>query len=550
MNFNWFNPFSSAFLNAADPYETSIESQKVTNSQGFSSEDFEIGNSNLGWSGDVVSTYTNFKSYFSNKATKIAMYREMAYFPEISDAIDNICDSAICSDASGKYANIRIIKDMPPKERRIMIETFDYVMNEVFDFKERGWDLFRRWLIEGELFVEFTLNNRRSKIISAKVLPAFSTFPVYQSDKIIKFVQSVETNAKGTEDRFFEANQVGYSKFSEIGKSKLDIRGYLEGAIRPYNQLKNIEDALLIYRLVRAPERRLWNVEVGRLPPGKAEEHLKRLIQRYKKSNVYNSETGMVDSTINTQSLTEDFWFTKREGQGTTVETLQSGMNLGELEDVNYFLRKLYKTLKIPRSRWEDTLNTTYTAQKPGEITREEVKFGQFIGRLQERFKKVIIDAVQVQLRLNKDFEQRYARNGAFDIDFVESNVFAEHKRLQMLDTKLVIWDKVKEDIVSLDNPNAPWSKEFAMKDIYGMSDADYMKNESLKMNELQQLKDFKLRKAEKPDVSDLIKDKIAATEPEPTSEPIPTEEESPEPTNSGESEPGEANQNQEENQV
>ena len=178
----------------------------------------------------------------------------------------------------------------------------------------------------------------------------------------------------------------------------LDVRGYLESVIRIYNQLKSLEDSLIVYRLVRAPERRVWNIEVSRLPHQKAEEYIKGLIHKYKRKHTYNPADGSVDSSRNVQSLAEDFWFAKREGQGTNVETLASGMNLGELDDVKYFLAKMYKALQIPKTRWSPDLQpSNYSTGR--ELDREELKFTFFINSMQKQFKKVIKDCFMEQIK-------------------------------------------------------------------------------------------------------------------------------------------------------
>jgi hypothetical protein len=231
---------------------------------------------------------------------------------------------------------------------------------------------------------------------------------------------------------------------------------------------------------VRAPERRLWNVETGRLPPGKAEEYLKGLVARYKKNYTYNSETGSVDSQKLFQALTDDYWFAKKEGQGTTVDTLQSGMNLGELDDVKLFLTSLYKSLQIPRSRWEDNLNSVTSMSAPGELTREELRFSRMIARFRNRFKKIFIDLLCTQLSLSNQVDAKYTRYSMFDIEYSEENAFAEQKKLLNAKSKLEVLTMAQTMIRNKDNPNGLFSQKYAMKNFWGCTEQEYqeMQNE------------------------------------------------------------------------
>ena len=499
MNIN-LNPFSSFFLRSKNKIEAEREDQMQRNSQGISQEEEVLidamqtaysGGNNYGIAGNFNSTNTAFRSVFSNKTQKIVTYKEMSYFPEIVDALSIICDEAITPDEYGHYVKLKILKEIPAREEKHIRKVFDYIYNDVLKFEKRGWEMFRSWLIESELFLEKVLNDKGTKIVGVKVLPAANTYPIYEGNVIKKFVQTTKKvnrfrlDQVATYETTFEHDQICYLNYGMYGVNPLDIRGYLEPSIRTWNMLRNLEDAVVIYRITRAPERRLWNVEGGRIPPGKGEEFLRNLIARYKKDFNYDPTTGSVDSKKLFQALTHDFWFLKREGSGTDVQVLQSGMNLGEIEDVNYMLRKLYKTLNIPRSRWEDTMNTVATGMAPGEITREEVKFSRFIGRLRNRFKHIFIDLLTTQLRLYNQIDQKYTQEKLFDIEFCEENVFAEQKHLMNLKSRLEVASMMSQDIATKENPNGLWPKRFVMDKVFSMDDDQFQSLQNMIAEEI-----------------------------------------------------------------
>ncbi len=501
MEFSNLNPFSQYFMRSRHASDEEREKQSIKNSQGVSQEEeqlvaaaqnaYNMGySSNVGSAGDFSSSTIAFKSIFSNKVQKINTYREMSYFPEIHNALNVICDEAITPDKNGDYVKLKIRKEIPLREEKHIRKIFNYINDEVLKFRDNGWTLFRTFMIESELFLEKVLNDKGTKIISVKLLPSSNTYPIYDGKVITRFVQTTKKIVRynvgnNNVDTHFDADQICYINYGDYGMNQLDVRGYLEASIRTWNQLRNLEDALLIYRLARAPERRLWNVELGRLPPGKAEEFLKNMIMKYRTNLNYNSQTGTIDTQKAFQAFTEDYWFGKREGQGTTVDVLQSGMNLGELNDVNLFLTKLYLTLQIPKSRWQDTMNSVAANMAPGEITREEVHFSRMIERFRNRFKKIFIDLLTTQLRLFNQIDQKYTRASLFDIEFCEDNVFAEQKHLLNVKSKLEVLSMITPDIVSKDNPNGIWSRKYALTKLINMSEEDFDLNEKMKREEL-----------------------------------------------------------------
>jgi len=508
-----FNPFAKYFRQSR-PEEEAREQEEIQNSQGISQEEIDLANF-INY--DYLSTpgYTmtyigiQFEQYFASKAGRILKYRQMARYPIINDGINQICDEAIVDNADGGVLDLEINEEIPEHIEAEIRKIWNYLTVTVFRFNERGWELFRKWLVEAELYVEMVLNDKGDDIIGIKVLPAHTMTPVYDENKIKAFMQ-VGTNMPDEDIRrvypdnanrgnvsyahtqnfsqgmannvIFDKDQVAYSNFGDFGDSLLDVRGYLDPAIRSYNQLKNMEDALVVYRLVRAPQRRVWNIYTARMPKGKADEYVRQLAFRYKKKVIYDPETGAMNSAQNVQGLTEDFWFTRDiNGNGTTVDTIGGDSNFGEMDDIKYFQENLYKTMNLPKTRWDDVAaDNQYTTGKSGEIAREEIKFSRMVERMQRRFKYVILDPFMTLLRL-RGIDERYVDYNMYNINFTKSNLFKEYKELELLEARIAILGSVSEFIYDAEeNPTGFFAKEFALRRFFLISDEDYNWNKEL----------------------------------------------------------------------
>ncbi len=502
-----FNPLESFFGKLRPKQEVEEEKAIVKNSIAASEDDLISKNKNLGnYNGGILNNYIQFEQVFQTKEQKISKYREMEDYPEISDALDIVSDEAIIQDDEGKIVSLTIKgeADLPKNIVKQIRDESEYLMENVFKIKERGWPVFRRFLSEGETYLEKIVDDKKKSIVSLKIIPPFRITPVYESSIIKGYYHGTlkkDANGSWTEDNvFMPSTQVAYINWGEYIRGDItDPKSYLWSAIRPYNQLRNLEDALMVYRLSRAIEKRVFNIEVGQMPAGKAREYLSKMINQFKKVINYDSNTGQIQQSQNLMSLNEDFWFTQNNGQGSKVETLQSGMNLGELKDVEYFLKKLYKTLKMPKSRWEDS-NSLFNSGKGGEITREEIKFNQFVERIQGRFKKLFVDCLLTQLKL-KGIAEEYINPNLYDYTYTQSNLFAEYQKIELLESNLSLMNTAFPLIWSPINPQGVFDKEFAMKHFFRISEEEYLENKRMleaKKNEaLEDHYDDKLATAE-----------------------------------------------------
>ena len=495
-NFAYFNPFSKFFLAKTDK-DRETEQQILQNAQGVSELDeldyydrFDAV-PDLGPGGEAFVAPIHFSQLFQHKKHRISTYRQMSLFPEVSEALDIVADDAIVEDAKGKIVRLNFKKELHASMQRKLQNEFNYLIEEVFK-PERIYSFYKKWLIEGELFLELVLNKDGNNIIGIKPLAAFKTRPIYKGNIIVGFAQlKTEDDGSGQPVQYlnpeddlvaFPRAQIAYSCWDlyGFGKDKTDVRGYLEPAVRTYNQLRNLEDAVIVYRLVRAPERRVWNIEVGKMPTGKAEEHIKKLIHKYKKQVNYNTHTGAIDSSMNVQAMTEDFWFAQRDGSGSRIDTIGGAMNLGELTDIEYFLTKLQKVLKMPKDRFQDA-SAQYSSGR--NMEREEVRFGKFIDRTLNRFKAIFMDAFIQQLKF-KNFPTEVINRALYDFKFTESNYFKEFKKSELIESKMNIWSTMSSFVTSPQEPNAPFSEEFVMREWMNMTDAEIAANIKFKAKE------------------------------------------------------------------
>jgi hypothetical protein len=499
MNFSLANMFSknrfSKFFSRGREHEEIQTQQILKNSQGIDQEQLDrsayFSNDYMDNPQNAI-TYlgTSFEQYLGNKVSRIMQYRTMSNYPIIMDSIENICDEAIVDNPTGDVFSLHITEELPEHIEEQIREEWDYLAHDVFQINELSWNFFKKFITDGEIYIELILDSNGKNVIGIKVLPSHTMMPIYENGEIVSYIQTKRGINNNTSNNIgeqeeqvtvFDKDQIVYVNYGPTGDNSLDVRGYLDSAIRVYNQLKNLEDSLVVFRLIRAPMRRIWNIFTGSMPKGKSEEYIKGLQQRYKKKIVYNSETGATDSTANIISLTEDYWFSKNsEGNGTTVETLDGASTfLQDLDDLKWIRENLYKALKIPTSRWSDPSTQTYNVGKNAEVTREEVKFTKFVERLQRRFKFLFLDAFVTQLRL-KGFDKEYTTLRLYDIQFTKSNLFKEFRELEMNNSKLTTLASAKDLIYSEENQSGIFALEYAMKNFFLMTDEQWNENQKM----------------------------------------------------------------------
>lgn len=485
------NPFEKLFMSLIPKSVSEKDAALIKNSLTTSESEM---NSRTLFPGNAMGFEVNnvtFDAYFSSKENRIFIYRGMKLYPEIADAIDTILDEAIVESPLGKIVDLNFVEDdkVPETIQKKAKEVADYIFNDVLRVRENLSDYFKKWLVDGELYLEKIISEDKKHIVAVKTVPAFRIFPYYERGIIRGFIHGPYDPQKQykREDIKFPREQIAYVNYGEFTNGDLyKPEGFLEPAVKTYNMLRQMEDAVVIYRISRASERLVFNVEVGNLSPQKAESAITKLINKYRKNIVYDPSTGLLSQAYNSMALHENYFFPQSDGKGSAVTQLPGAQNLSELGDIQLFQKKLYKALKIPKSRWQDNQIAVFNS-RPGEIEREEMKFNSFIRKLQNRFKRILLDLIISEMKL-RNVGEKYLDPDLYDIAFTKNNYYSEFKDLQLMEEKLSILNAASPSMISKDNLNGILSTEYVLKNILQMDDEDYKENEKLLKKEKKKL--------------------------------------------------------------
>ena len=405
-------------------------------------------------------TYVDLDGSAKNEIELIGRYREMAMQPEIESAIDDIINEAICQDDDGR--NIRMILDelkQPDKIKKSLQTEFSTVLR-LLNYNQMAQDIFRRYYVDGRLYYHMIIDREKPTegIKELRYIDPRKIRKVREVKKSKDERTGVEVANVINEYYIFNDKVISgsSSNFGPVGvrittdsiisvvSGLMDSRravvlSYLHKAIKPLNQLRMIEDATVIYRISRAPERRIFYIDVGNLPKLKAEQYLRDIMVKYKNKLVYDAVTGEVRDDRKFLSMMEDFWLPRREGgKGTEITTLPGGQNLGELEDVKYFEKKLYKALSVPVSRLNPE-SSGFSLGRTNEITRDELKFAKFVDRLRNKFSNLFDQAMRVQVVLKGicTAEEWDMMKENIYYDFIKDNNFTELKDAELMTNRL-----------------------------------------------------------------------------------------------------------------
>ena len=456
----------------AELFGWEVKKKEGDKAKSFVAPSDEEGTLDIAGGAGFFGQYLSYDKAARNDYDLVRKYRQTSENPECDQAIEDIINEAITADETD--ISVAVNLDWVPLSmsiKRKIDEEFKEVLT-LLQWKKKGHDIFRRWYIDGRIFYH--------KLVDEKSPRKGITEVRYIDPKFIKKIREVEKEKvqNGVEviksvKEWYVYNEAGvYPSLPAIGGSSNSqaqglkispdaiayvpsglynpttnqVYSLLQKAIKPTNQLRMIEDAVVIYRIARAPERRIFYIDVGNLPKPKAEAYMKDVMSRYRNKVVYDSNSGEIMDDRNQMSMLEDFWLPRREGgRGTDVSTLSGGQNLGELEDIKYFQKKLYKSLNIPISRLES--EGGFNLGKSTEITRDEIKFSKFIQRLRKKFSELFQDMLKTQLVLKgimKPEDWDHIKEYMV-YDFKDDNHFQELKELEILNERMTALQAVND---------------------------------------------------------------------------------------------------------
>jgi hypothetical protein len=424
--------------------------------------------------------YLDVEGVFKTEYDLIRRYREMALHPEVDSAIEDILCEAIVADQNDSPIQIDLENlKVGPQIKDIIRSEFQYI-KEMLDFDKKAHEIFRNWYVDGRIYYHKVIDLEKPEegIKELRYIDALKIKYVREQKKkgganAIQYTPGNNPGAnndpmsadfEGLSEYFiytphsYQKNQYGSVavtgqqkdavKFAKdavtfctsglVDRNKQTVLSYLQKSIKALNQLRMIEDSLVIYRLSRAPERRIFYIDVGNLPKAKAEQYLREVMARYRNKLTYDANTGEIRDDKKYMSMMEDFWLPRREGgRGTEISTLPGGQNLGELTDVEYFQKKLYRSLNVPESRLAD--NSGFSLGRSSEILRDELKFTKFVGRMRKRFSNLFHDILKTQLILKNVVtpEEWETMSDHIQYDFLYDNHFAELKDAELMNERL-----------------------------------------------------------------------------------------------------------------
>ena len=423
--------------------------------------------------------YLDVEGVFKTEFDLLKRYRDMALHPEVDSAIEDIISEAIVSDLNDSPVEIELSNLNASDKVKDIIRTEFQFIKEMLDFDKKSHEIFRNWYVDGRLYyhkvidlakpeegikelrymdaakVKFVREQKKDGNAGAIALsqrpgadsdptkydfPGITEYFIYNPGNTKNSYGSVTVTTQKTEAVKIAKDAVAYCTSGLVDRNKKTTLSYLHKAIKALNQLRMIEDSLVIYRLSRAPERRIFYIDVGNLPKVKAEQYLKEVMSRYRNKLTYDAQTGEMRDDKKYMSMMEDFWLPRREGgRGTEITTLPGGQNLGELTDVEYFQKKLYRSLQVPESR--TNIDSGFSLGRSSEILRDELKFSKFVGRMRKRFSHLFHDILRTQLILKNIVtpEEWDAMSDHIQYDYLYDNHFAELKDAELMQERLGI---------------------------------------------------------------------------------------------------------------
>ena len=440
--------------------------------------------------GGAYGTYVDLEGKAKNEGELVTKYRQMVQQPECDSAVQDVVNEAIIvTEDSGPVSIVLDNLDYPDSIKNKITKEFESVL-KMLDFNNTAYDIFRKWYVDGRLYYHIVIDekNPRQGIKDLRYIDPRKIRkirePITEKDKrtgvtvykgineYYMYNQGGMTSANSSQGVKIAKDSIAYCHSGLLDERNSMVYSYLHKALKPLNQLRMLEDAVVIYRLARAPERRVFYIDVGNLPKMKAEQYMRDMMVKHKNKLIYDASTGEVRDDRKFMTMLEDFWLPRREGgRGTEITTLPGGQSLGEMDDVDYFRRKLYKSLNVPVTRMESEGN--FNLGRSSEITRDEVKFNKFIMRLRTRFSILFDEILEIQLALKGVITRAEWKEMKQDIhfDYQEDNHFTELKDTEIMQGRLQILGEIDGYVGKY------FSEDWVRKNVLRMTEED-IKNE------------------------------------------------------------------------
>ena len=435
--------------------------------------------------GGYFGSYLDMEGTAKNEADLVRRYREISLHPECDQAIEDICNEAIVS--SEEKDSVRVTLENIPFGNEVKKRIDEEFLNvlKLMNFSTKGFEIFKRWYVDGRIFYQKLIDRENPKN-GLTELRYIDPRKIKKVRELKKMRSTVDLSLTNDYEEYFMFNEKGVAGSTSgsgvriaadtiafcssglVDQNKNMILSYLHKAIKPVNQLRMIEDAVVIYRIARAPERRIFKIDVGNLPKQKAEQYLRDVMARYRNKLVYDANTGEIRDDRSYMNMLEDYWLPTREGgRGTDITTLPGGQNLGEMADIEYFQKKLYRSLNVPVSRLEPA--TGFSMGRSTEITRDELKFTKFVQRLRKKFTELFNDFLKTQLVLKGviSIEDWPVIQSNIQYDFLQDGHFAELKESEMLKERVALADGLEKYVGKY------FSQEYIRKFVFKQSEKE-----------------------------------------------------------------------------
>ena len=466
------------------------------NSQQFTAPTADDGTQTI-MGGGHFGTYLDIEGKVNNESDLIRRYREIAMHPECDMAIEDIINESVVVDDNQEVVRLNLNKvPFSPSLKKSISTEFKNILS-LLEFEQKGHDIFRRWYVDGRIVYHKLIDPKNvkngitelryidprkiKKVRAPKQKPGNEFAPndpkkpqaVEFDEFFIYNEKGVQPAASATTGLKIAKDSIAFCPSGLVDQQKNLVLSYLHKAIKPVNQLRMIEDSVVIYRISRAPERRIFYIDVGNLPKVKAEQYLKDVMNRYRNKLVYDASTGEIRDDRQYMSMLEDFWLPRREGgRGTEITTLPGGSNLGEIDDIKYFQKKLFQSLNVPYSRLDSEASGGLQLGRSTEVSRDEIKFTKFVSRLRYRFNSLFHDLLKTQLILKgiitiEDWDNTLSQTIKYD--YVSDGYFAEIKESEMFKDRMEIYRSMKDNEMI----GNVYSKEWAMKNVLKMTDEE-----------------------------------------------------------------------------